>query len=219
MTPYGEVWRTGANSATVISFTEDVKIEGQNLPAGEYGLFTIPEKNEWTVIFNKGSKQWGSYTYNQADDVLRVKVKPAKLKNKVESFTIQFADVYPTSAQMQLMWDKTSVNLNLGTEVDARVMASIDEAMKGDKKPYMQAAIYYYENGKDLNKALEWMNKADEGNTNAPWVKLWKAKMQLKSGDKAGAAKTAEEGLKIAKEINNAEYIRLNTAMIADAKK
>ena len=219
LAPYGEVWRTGANSATLISFSEDVKVEGQNLPAGEYGLFTIPGKNEWTIIFNKGSKQWGSYTYKETDDVLRVKVKPTALKDKVESFTIQFANVYPTAAQLQLMWDKTGININLGTDVDSKVMANIEQAMQGEKKPYFQAAQYYYENGKDINKAMEWMNKADEGNTTAPWVKLWKARVQLKMGDKKAAAETAEQGLKIAKEINNAEYIRLNTALIAEAKK
>lgn len=219
LAPYGEVWRTGANSATLISFSEAVKVEGQNLPAGEYGLFTIPGKSEWTIIFNKGSKQWGSYTYKESDDVLRVKIKPTALKEKVETFTIQFANVYPTSAQMQLMWDKVGININLGTDVDAKVMASIDQAMQGEKKPYFQAAQYYFENGKDLNKAMEWMNKADEGNTTAPWVKLWKGRVQLKMGDKKGAAETAEQGLKIAKEINNVEYIRLNTALIAEAKK
>ncbi|WP_316793981.1 DUF2911 domain-containing protein [Pedobacter frigoris] len=219
LAPYGEVWRTGANSATIITFSEDVKIEGQNLPAGEYGLFTIPGKTEWIIIFNKGSKQWGSYTYKESDDALRVKIKPTVLKDKVETFTIQLANVYPTSAQLQLLWDKTGININLGTEVDSKVMASIDQAMQGEKKPYFQAAQYYYENGKDINKAMEWMNKADEGNTTAPWVKLWKGRVQLKMGDKKGAAATAEQGLKIATEINNAEYIRLNTALIAEAKK
>lgn len=219
MEPYGTVWRTGANSATIITFTEDVKIEGKDLPAGEYGLFTIPGKSEWTVILNKGAKQWGAYEYKESDDVLRFAVKPVTLKDKVETFTIQFADVYPTSAKLQLMWENTALNINLTTDIDTKVMASIDEAMKGEKKPYFQAAQYYLENGKDLKKALEWMNIADENNTNQPWVKLWKGRLQLKMGDKAGASKTAEEGLKIATEIKNPEYIRLNTALIAEAKK
>ncbi|WP_256006972.1 DUF2911 domain-containing protein [Pedobacter deserti] len=217
--PYGTVWRTGANSATTIKFSEDVKIEGQNLPAGEYALFTIPEQNDWTIVFNKEAKQWGSYTYKEANDVLRVKVKPVKLKDKVETFTIQFSDVYPTTAKLQLMWENTGVTVNLSTDVDSKVMASIDEAMKGEKKPYFQAAQYYFENGKDINKALEWMNAADANNTTQPWVKLWKGRVQLKMGDKAGAAKTAEEGLRIATEIKNQEYIRLNGALLAEARK
>lgn len=131
--PYGSVWRTGANSATTISFTEPVKIDGKELPAGEYELFTIPGKDEWTVIFNKASKQWGAYEYKESDDALRVKVKANKLKDKVETFTIQFADVYPTTAKLQLMWENTGVTVDMTTEVDATVMASIDAAMKGEK--------------------------------------------------------------------------------------
>lgn len=217
--PYDAVWRTGANSATMITLTEAIKVEGKDLAAGEYGLFTIPGQNEWTVIFNKGAKQWGSYEYKESDDVLRVKVKALKLKEKTETFTIQLADVYPTTAKLQLMWENTAISVNLSTDVDSKVMAGIEEAMKGEKKPYFQAAQYYLENGKDLNKALEWMNAADVNNTNAPWVKLWKARVQLKMGDKKGAGQTAEEGLKIATEIKNPEYIRLNTALIAEAKK
>ncbi|WP_285057209.1 DUF2911 domain-containing protein [Pedobacter ginsengisoli] len=217
--PYDAVWRTGANSATTIAFTEAVKIEGKDLAAGEYGLFTIPGQNEWTIIINKGAKQWGAYEYKESDDVLRVKVKAAKLKDKVETFTIQLADVYPTSARLLLSWENTAVSVGLSTDVDTKVMAGIDEAMKGDKKPYFQAAQYYLENGKDLNKALEWMNAADADNTKAPWVKLWKARVQLKMGDKKAAAKTAEEGLKIATEIKNPEYIRLNNALLTEAKK
>lgn len=219
MEPYGSVWRTGANSATVISFTEPVKIGGKELPAGEYGLFTIPGKDEWTVIFNKGAKQWGSYEYKESDDVLRVKVKPSSLKEKVETFTIQFADVYPTTAKLQLMWENTAVNVELATEVDATVMASIDEAMKGDKKPYFAAAQYYYSNGKDLNKALEWVNAAEAADGKAPWIKLWKGRIQLKMGDKAGAAKTAAAGLQLATEIKNPEYVRLHTELLNETKK
>lgn len=216
---YGNVWRTGANSATTVNFTEAVTVEGKELPAGEYGLFTIPGKDEWTVIFNKGAKQWGSYTYKESDDVLRVKVKANKLSNKVETFTIQFADVLPTSAKLQLMWENTLVNVELSSDIDATVMASIDEAMKGEKKPYSQAAQYYFNNGKDLNKALEWINAAEAEDGKAPWVKLSKAKIQMKMGDKAGAAKTATSGLQVAKEINNPEYIRLHTEMLKEAKK
>lgn len=219
MEPYGTVWRTGANSATVVTFTEAVKVEGKDLAAGQYGLFTIPGKDEWTIIFNKGAKQWGAYEYKEAEDVLRVKVKAATLKDKVETFTIQFADVYPTAAQLQLSWENTAVNVNLTTDVDATVMASIDEAMKGDKKPYFAAAQYYYSNGKDLNKALEWVNAAEEADGKAPWIKLWKGRIQLKKGDKAGAAATAAAGLKLATELKNQEYVRLHTELINETKK
>jgi len=216
--PYGSVWRTGANNATTISFTEEVTLEGKTVPAGEYALFTIPGKNEWTIILNKSTKQWGAYEYKASEDFLRVKVKPTVLKDKVETFTIEFAEVLPTTAKLLLSWDNTSVAVNLATDIDAKVMASIDEAMKGDKKPYMQAAQYYFSNGKDINKAMEWINAADTPDGKAPWIKLWKGRIQLKMGDKAGAAKSATEGIKIATEIKNPEYIRLNTALLAETK-
>ncbi|WP_423146443.1 DUF2911 domain-containing protein [Rubrolithibacter danxiaensis] len=219
LVPYNEVWRTGANSSTIVTFSEDVELEGNKVAAGEYALFTIPTQNEWTIILNKDTKQWGAYTYKQNEDVLRFKVKSQKLKDKVETFTIQFGQVYPTTASMSLAWENTSVAINLKTEIDSKVMASIDEAMKGDKKPYFQAAQYYFENGKDLNKALEWVNEAEKQDNKAPWVKLWKSRIQLKTGDKQGAAVTAEAGIKAAKEANIEEYIRLNTQALAEAKK
>lgn len=217
--PFDKVWRTGANSATVLTFTDAVSFGGKEIPAGEYGLFTIPNKTEWTVILSKAAKQWGAYTYNENDDVLRIKVKPIVLKNKVETFTIQFADVLPTASQLQLMWENTLVSINLTTNIDEKVMSRIDAAMKGEKKPYFQAAIYYLENGKDLNKALAWVNEAEKAAPKAPYIKLWKGKIQLKMGDKVGAQTSAQAGIDAAKAENNEEYIRLNSQLLAAAKK
>ena len=219
LVPYNEVWRTGANSATLLHFSDDVKIEGNTLSAGEYGLFTIPGQTEWTIILNKDSKQWGAYEYKKENDVLRIKVKPEKLPSKKETFTIAFDDVMPTSLKLTLAWENVSVPVKITTEVDEKVMANIEEAMKGEKKPYFQAAYYYFENGKDLKKALEWATLADAASPKAPWVKLLKAKIQLKTGDKKGAAATAQEGVRVATEIKNPEYIRLHSNLLAEAKK
>lgn len=219
LAPYGEVWRTGANSATVVKFTEDVTLEGKAVPAGEYALFTIPGKDEWTIILNKTIQQWGAYEYKQADDFLRFQAKAGKSDNKVETFTIGFSDVLPTSAKMHLKWDKTDVAINMTTEVDSKVMANIDAAMKGEKKPYFQAAQYYYDNGKDINAALEWATAAEAADQKAPWIKYLKARIQLKAGDKKGAAQTAEAGIKAAQEMKNEEYVRLNSKILAEAKK
>lgn len=219
LVPLGKVWRTGANSATLISFTEPVQLEGNAVPAGEYALFTIPEKNQWTIILNKKIQQWGAYEYNQSEDFLRFTVKPAATGRKTESFTIGFSDVMPTSAQLHLMWDNVDVPVKMTTEVDSKVMANIAEAMKGDKKPYFQAAQYYFDNGKDINQALEWVKQAESADQKAPWIKYLKARIQLKAGDKKGASITAAEGVKIAKEINNEEYVKLNSAILAQAQK
>ncbi len=216
--PYGQVWRTGANSATKITFSDEVKLAGNIVPAGTYSLFTIPTENEWTIILNKKADQWGAYDYKESDDLLRFKIKPVKLKEPVETLSIQFAKVLPGSAEMHFKWENVGINIPLTTEYDAKVMANIEKAMQGEKKPYFQSAIYYYENNKDLAKALTWMNEAEKADAKAPWVKLWKAKLQLKMGDKAAAKTTATQGLALAKEAKNEEYIRLNQQLITSIK-
>jgi hypothetical protein len=217
LAPFGEVWRTGANDATVITFTDEINLEGNIVPAGEYAIFTIPGKEEWTIILNKETKQWGSYQYKQSEDLLRFKVKPSKLNEKAETFSIQFNEVKTSSANLDLIWDDFRVSIKMTTDVDSKIMASIDEAMKTDKKPYYPAAVYYFENGKDLKKALEWINMAEESDPKAPWFKYQKARIQLKSGDKLGAAETAKAGIEAAKAVNNAEYIRLNQKILTDS--
>lgn len=219
LVPFGEIWRTGANNATIITFTDDVNLDGKAIPAGEYGIFTIPGKDEWTVIISKGSKQWGSYTYKEADDLVRLKVKPIALTKPIETFTIQLANVYPASADLQLIWANTLISVRLTTDVDTKVMENIEKAMAGDTKPYFQSASYYYANNKDLKKALEWVNAAEKADQKAPYIKLLKARIQLKAGDKKGAIATAESGLKVANESNNSEYIRLHTDFITEAKR
>lgn len=217
LAPYGEVWRTGANNATVITVTETLSMEGNPVAPGEYALFTIPGKDEWTIILNKETKQWGAYNYKESEDVLRFKVRPVKLNDRTETFSIAFSNVMPNNARLDLLWANTKVSINLTTDVDSKVMAGIDEAMKGDKKPYYEAAVYYYENGKDLNKALAWISLAEASDPKAPWFKYQKARIQLKNGDKIGAAQTAKAGITAAKAMNNAEYIRLNGKILADA--
>ena len=217
--PYGMVWRTGANAATKIKFTDTVMMEKHQVLPGEYALFTIPGPGEWIVILNQTAQQWGAYSYDSTKDVLRLKVKPGKLEKKMETFTIQFANAFVDHCDLQLLWENTVVSLRLETDVDARVMANIDELMKGEKKPYYFAAIYYYNHDKDMNKALSWINESDKNSPGAYNTKYWKARIQLKMGDKAGAIESANEGLKLAMAEPSAEYIRLNKEVLAEAKK
>ncbi len=219
LVPYDQIWRTGANNATNITFPSEVMIEGQKLPAGTYALFTIPGKTEWTIIFNNNAKQWGAYTYDKADDVLRVKVKPKTLASPVETFTIEFEDVLEQSTDLALSWENTRVSFNISVDQKEEILAGIDEAMKGEKKPYFQAAMYYFSNNIDIKKSVEWINEADKGNTQAPHIKYWKSLVLAKAGDKAGAVKAAEEGLAMAKAADNQEYVKLNTQALEDAKK
>jgi len=197
--PYGHVWRTGANAATKVKLTDSLQIEGHWLAPGEYALFTIPGAGGWTVIFNKTADQWGAYSYDSTKDALRFTIKAGKQDLRLETFTIQFANMLTEHGELQLLWENTVVSLRLETNVDARVMANIEQAMKGEKKPYYRAAIYYYNHQKDLQMALAWMKE-----------------IELKLGDKPAAVASANAGLKLAMQEPNAEYIRMNKEILAD---
>lgn len=219
LVPYGEVWRTGANNIPTITFEEEVSIEGNKVPAGTYGLFTIPNKSDWTIILSKNVQQWGAYQYKQEEDFLRFNVKPRKTAQKVETFTINFGDVTPSSTNVILAWENTQVEFAIKVDQSTEIIASLEQAMQGEKKPYFQAAQYYFSNGLDLKKAVAWINEADKGNDKAPYIKYWKARILLKAGDKAGATQAAKEGIAIAEKANNGEYIKLNNQVLSEAAK
>lgn len=220
MEPYGVVWRTGANSATEIKFSEDVTMEGHKIPAGEYGLFSIPGEKEWTIIISKKPNQWGAYTYNAADDFIRFKVKTTHLTSLTETMTLAFTNVTTTSCNLQMMWEHSGFVIHMTTDIDTKVMARIDSAMLTDKKPYYEALIYYYNNNKDMNQALAWATELEKDKKFPPFVpKLWKARILLKKGDKAAAIATAKEGARLAAEMKTEEYVRLNNEVIQQAKK
>lgn len=218
MEPYGLVWRTGANAATKLKLTDSINLDGHPLAPGEYSLFTIPGANEWIIILNKTANQWGAYAYDSTKDVLRFKVRPAKMDRKLETLTIQFANMNVEQGDLQIMWENTMVSMKMTTDVDARIMANIDKAMQGERKPWYFAAIYYYNHDKDMHKALAWMQEYDKVQPNEYNIKYWMARIQLKLGDKPGAIATANEGLRLATAEPNAEYIRLNKEVLEAAK-
>lgn len=218
LVPYNEVWRTGANNIPSITFEEDVTIQGNKVPAGTYGIFTIPTAKDWTIILSKNVKQWGAYQYKQEEDLLRFTVPSHKLHEKVETFTMLFEDVTTNSTTLTLAWDKTKVGFTIVADQTKEIMASIEQAMMTDKKPYFQAAQYYFNNNLDSKKAAEWITMADEGNTKAPHIKYWKARILTKAGDNAGGKKAAQEGIDMAKAANNAEYVKLNTQALNAVK-
>lgn len=219
LVPFGSVWRLGANGIPAITFEDAVSIEGHKIEAGTYGLFAIPEKDKWTIIISKKSNQWGSYSYSEADDLLRFTVKPSTLSNAVETYTMSFDNVTPAAAVLSIEWDHTLVQLHLTVDQKAEILASIDAAMAGEKKPYMQAAQYYYDNNIDIKKAVEYINEADKAQPNVFYIKYWKAKILLKSGDKAGAVANAKESLELAKKDKIQEYINLNNELLKQAGK
>lgn len=221
LTPYGEIWRTGANNGTVISFSDDVKLEGTDVKKGEYLVFTIPGETDWTVMLysdvNAGALN--SSNYDKTKEVARVIVKSEKLTEKVETFTINISDITDnnTSAKIQFAWENTSVKVALTVDYDSKVMKAIDAGTKVSPGNYTAAANYYFNNGKDLKKALEWMTIGIEtGNKEAFWNIHTKAKIQDALGDKKGALATAQQSLNLAKNNKDGDfgYTKLNEDLI-----
>jgi len=218
LVPFGKVWRTGANGATTISFGEDVKLNGTEVKAGKYGLLTIPGESEWTVIITKDLNVTSPTAYKQENDVARIVVKPTRVANAVETFTIGVDNIRSSEADLSLVWENTSVVVNVSAAIDAKLSKMIDETMAKDSRPYFQSAAYYLETGKDLNKALEWINKAADANPNAYWVFHVKAKIQKAMKDYNGAIATAQTSWDKAKADGNEDYMRNNEKLMAEIK-
>lgn len=218
LVPFDKVWRTGANSPTIITFGDDVTIGGTKVPAGKYGLLTIPGQQEWTIIITKSTDVSSPSAYKESNDVVRVKAKPNELPFSVETFLITFDNIKSTSMDAVIIWDKTEVSFPIMTEIDGKVMTQIDQLMKSDKPPYFQAAMYYLENGKDLNKSVEWMDKAIQENPKAYWIYHNKANALVKLGKKKEAAEAATKSIELAKEARNDDYVTLNEKLLAGLK-
>jgi hypothetical protein len=220
--PYGKVWRTGANGATKIAFSTAVKFGGAEVPAGTYGLFSIPGETEWTVILSKNSTQWGAFTYDQKDDFVRVTTMPVKLAEPVETFTIDLNDLRDGSATLNLIWEKIRVPVKIEVDILGALLPQIDAAMaaEGGRKPYAQAAQFYLDQNLDLKKALGWTEAAITERANPTNVHL-KAKLLAQMGDKAGAMAAARQSIELAGKADEGvktEYTKLNEALIAGLK-
>jgi hypothetical protein len=221
--PFGSPWRTGANNTTTLTFKEAVTVAGKKVAAGEYGLYTIPGATEWTIVLNKNTKLGGNtHQYKAEEDVARFKVKPAKTAAKTETLTINFADLTASTANLEILWENTSVKFKIATEVDSKVMAQIQEKVINgqnvDQGLYVAAANYYYDNKKDPKLALTWIKKANEKDPKFYTLHA-QAKIQAWNKDYKGAIATAEKSIASAKEAKNADYVRMNEKLIAEWKK
>lgn len=219
LVPDGKVWRTGANSATKITFSTPVKLNGADVPAGTYGLFTIPGEDTWTIILSKGSEQWGAYQYNEKDDVVRFKTTPIHLAEHIETFTIEFNELRDESADLNLVWDDVVVPIKIERELTATLVPQIETVMASDEKnkPYYQAAMFYYDHGQDLEKAKKWVNAAI-AQREAHYIVYLKAKILAKLGDKEGAIAAANRSIELAKAAKDTGYVKMNNDLIASLK-
>ena len=218
LAPTGIVWRTGANGATKVTFSDPVTIGNTTLAAGSYGLFTIPGEKEWTIIFNSNSKGWGSFSYTEAEDVVRVKVKPETTSNSTETFIIGVGDITPETASIYLKWANTLVNVPIKIDIKSTIRKQIEASTSGtgaNGAAYQAAANFYYDMDKDYDKALVFVDKAISLDAKAYWLFLLKAKTQKELGDKKGAKASAETCIKMAEAAKNADYVRSANEVIA----
>lgn len=226
LVPYDEVWRTGANTATKIMFSTDVKLNGTAIPAGTYELFTIPGRTGWTVIIHKNMSQWGAYAYDAKNDVARIQATPFPLPLPLENFTINFNRLDERSALLELAWDRTLVPVKVEVDVVAQLVPQIEAAMAAPegKKPYFNAAMFYYENGLDLKKAAAWMDAAIAERPNQMWMIYRKGLIHAKMGDRAGARAAALQSLDLIRADDKSpaslkeEYTRLYQALLDSLK-
>ena len=218
LVPFGKVWRTGANNATTITFGEEVMIGGKKVPAGKYGLLTIPNANEWTFIISKQTNVTSPADYKEDQDVVRVTAKPETTPFSIETMMISIDDIKNNSCSIGLGWEKTWASFEVTADVESKVMEQIKNAMEKDNKPYFNAALYYIDNGKDLNKAVEWLDKAYAQNPEAFWVLYQKARAQKMLGKKADALATSNKSIDLAKKAKNEDYVSLNEKLQKEMK-
>jgi len=219
LVPFGKVWRTGANQATTLTFGDSVTIGSAKIPPGKYGLLTIPDKKSWTIIISKQTNVTSPADYKQDQDLVRVEAKPMDMDYSVETFTMQFANVKTSTCELHLMWDKTAVALPITTDVETKVMAQIDQLMNKDTRPYFNAAMYYMDNGKDLNQALAWFDKGVELQPEAFWIHHQRANCLAKLGNKDEAKAAAEKSKELATIAKNDDYVKLNEKLLAELNK
>lgn len=217
LVPYGELWRTGANSATKVTFSDDVKVAGKDLPAGSYALLTKPGASVWNIHFYKYDKSgWSSY--KDKTPTVAVDAKPQKMAMNVESFLINIGEMKSNKASLELVWENTLVEIPFEVEVESKVEADIKRVMAGPGRgDYYAAARYYYDNDKGDAQALEWIQKANEID-----AKFWQLRLEsqilAKMGKQIDAIAAAERSKEMAMKADNQDYVRRNDASIKEWK-
>jgi hypothetical protein len=220
--PYNEIWRTGANAATKITFSDDVMFGGAEVKKGSYAMLTKPGEKTWSVmLYPHNSTNWSSYPESDVQPVT-ITTESVKMSKDtdVESLMIGFDNLTNHGAELFLLWEKTYVPVAIKVNTDKAVEASIAKVMGGPSAgDYFSAASYYYSEKKDMNKALEWINLSISKGNEKYWVLRTKSLIQAELGDKKGAIETATKSLEMARKDEDAAYIKMNEASIAEWKK
>ncbi|SNR15331.1 DUF2911 domain-containing protein [Tenacibaculum jejuense] len=214
LVPYGKLWRTGANKNTVVTFSDDVTIDGKTLKKGSYAIFSKPNASSWEVMFYSDTNNWGTpRKFDQSKVALTTTAKVEKMPMTVETFTITIDDVKNGSAVLGILWENAYAGIKFNVPTDKAVSASIDKVMAGPgPNDYYAAASYYLDEGKDIAKAQQWIDKAIEMTKDQPrfWYLRKQSLIHAKAGNKKGAIKAAKASLMHAEKAGNADYIKLN---------
>jgi hypothetical protein len=225
LVPFGKTWRTGANANSTVTFSDDVVIGGTTLKKGKYALYTVPKAEVWDVIFYSESDNWGNpEQWNDKSVALRATATPITLGNFVETFTLSINNLTNDTATLDIAWEKTMVSVKFQVPTQKTAMASIDKALAGPTAgDYFSSAQYFFQSNGDLNKALEYVNKAVSMVKSGEEVPYWqlrlKSLVQAKLGDKKGAIETAKVSLAAATTAKNDDYVKMNNDSIKEWSK
>lgn len=223
LVPYGQLWRTGANSSTKITFGDDVTVDGVAVKKGTYALYTIPGEKDWTIIIYKNSTLWGApdqAAFKEDDVAARFTATSIPLRDLVETFTLDFNNLRNSSADLELSWEYTKVIIPIVTNTDGAVMAAIKKTMDGPSADdYYGGARYYFEEKKDMNQALTWVDKSLQMGGDKFFILRLKANILAELGRYKDAIATAEKSTELAKKEGNSDYPRMNDKSIAEWSK
>ena len=225
LVPFGKVWRTGADNSTKISFDTDVIISGKTIQSGTYSIFSIPNKESWEIIFYSDVELWGvprDWSENKIVFSSMFDVKKLKKSNTVETFTISFNDLTNNDVNMSISWENTSVDIKIEVPTRSMVESDINKVLSDNPKSsdYYAAAVFYRQENINLDKALEWMNKAIEMNESPRFWQYRQQSLIMAANDKfADAVDAAKKSLNLAIEADNQDYIKMNRESIAEWSK
>ncbi len=212
LVPFDAVWRTGANANTVVSFSDDVTVDGQTLKAGKYAIYTKPGKTSWEVMFYSDTNNWG--TPREWDDskvAAKTTADVFPIEVPIETYTMTIDDLHNNGATIGMMWENAYVGVKFDVPTVKKADESITKLMAGPTaNEFYAAASYYYEEGKDLNKAKEWIDKAVSMNDKAFWIMRRQSLIYAKLGDKKGAIAAAKKSMAAAETAGNQDYVKLN---------
>ncbi len=219
LVPMNQVWRTGANGSSDITFANETLFGGVKVPAGKYALYSIPSQNDWELILYKDTEQWGAPKELKEDLVVaKVKVKTEKNPMFQETFQIGFQDLKNDKANLILTWENTLVKVPIFIDSQKEVLESINTTLASKTakgSDYHQAANYYFENGMDLKKALEYTRKANQLQPDLYYMLKLQAEIEAANGLKKEAIATAKKSLELSKKANSDDYVKINNDNIA----